>query len=162
MEPHGHNRLCFPDATFYDDGMVWNRLLLCLAGVILALGAGACGDEDAPRILSVSFPPDTSDPLGPFWVEAVVDDDRGVHDVVLLVATDVDTPYTRLQMDEKGEGHWEVSFGELAPDTTLYLIVEAIDAGGNRAQYPDPAMQQETGCVVAGELCWHRFQVLAP
>jgi hypothetical protein len=133
--------------------------LLLLVVVSAAFVGTGCGDDESPRILSVVFPEDTTDPIGPYLVEAVVSDNRAVHEVNLLLAADLAQAFDRLKMEDSGEGHYQTSFGELAPGQTVYLIVEARDREGNRSRYPD-AESQGSDCVLSGELCWHRFRVL--
>jgi hypothetical protein len=117
----------------------------------LALLLSACGDDQAPRILTVDFPVDTTDTEGPYVVTAVVTDNLGVHAVYLLMTTDPEGAYARERMPEVSEGHYEHALPGLPPESTLFLVVEAVDVDGNRSNFPD--------CEQFGDLCWYSFSV---
>ena len=119
----------------------------------------SCGG-DPPTILTASLPGEVSDGTGPFVITAVVTDDRGVRDVNLLMTSDLSQAYDRHRMREYGEAAYQTSIGPYAPGSVRYLIVEAVDADGNRSWYPDLAMSADVDCVVSQDLCWHVFSVL--
>ena len=119
----------------------------------------SCGDSP-PTILTASLPGEVSNGAGPFVITAVVTDDRGVRDVNLLMTSDLGQAYDRHPMREYGEGAYQTSIGPFAPGSVRYLIVEAVDADGNRSWYPDLAMSADVDCVVSQDLCWHVFSVL--
>jgi hypothetical protein len=129
-------------------------VLLCLLTTV------SCGDDQAPKILVASLPGEVTDGTGPFVVTAVVTDDRGVRDVNLLMTADLDQAYVHHRMRESGPAAYQTSIGPFSPGAVRYLIVEAVDADGNHAWYPDPLVSGETGCVVSRDLCWHVFLVL--
>lgn len=133
---------------------VWS---LCVAA---CLALGGCADDQAPRILWASFPPDTTDQVGPYSAEAVVEDDCCLDRVELVLTEDPDADADRLEMEALGEGHHGVSFGGFPAGTVMFLAVEARDAHGNWARYPEPADQPELDCVLgADQRCWVRFEV---
>ena len=121
----------------------------------------ACGDDHPPEILQTSLPAEVADGTGPFVVTAVVTDDRGVSEVSLLMTPDLREAYHQQRMLETTEAAYQTSIGPFSPGSVRYLIVEAVDADGNRAWYPHPDLSADTGCVVStNNLCWHEFSVL--
>lgn len=130
-------------------------------GLVALMLLAGCADEESPRILWVSFPPSTSDQVGPYEVEAVVEDNCCLRWVELLIADDPDDEPDRLRMEPLGEGHHGASFGGLPTGTLRLLAIEALDEHGNRARYPVPDSQPETDCeLVPDGTCWVRFEVL--
>lgn len=129
-------------------------------GLAVWLALGGCADDTPPQILWASFPPNTSDQVGPYSVEAVVEDNCCLDRVELLVTEDLQVDADRLAMEDMGEGHHGVSFGGFPAGTTMFLAIEARDAHGNWARYPEPADQSEGGCELGpDQLCWVRFEV---
>jgi hypothetical protein len=137
------------------------RLLMLSVSVLLGIGAfglSGCGDDQLPKILQVSFPAETSDPLGPYEVAAVVTDNWKIHEVNLLKSTDLSQAFVRQKMEHLGQGHYRASFGELTPGLTVFLIVEAKDSHGNRVRFPDQG-SDSIDCLMRGELCWYEFRI---
>ena len=121
------------------------------------MGIVSCGDDHPPEILQTSLPAEVADGTGPFVVTAVVTDDRGVSEVSLLMTPDLRDALHEL----KPTLVYQTSIGPFSPGSVRYLIVEAVDADGNRAWYPHPDLSADTGCVVStNNLCWHEFSVL--
>ena len=126
--------------------------------IFLFLASG-CGYDAPPEILQASLPAAVTDGAGPFVVTAVVTDNHGVLEVRLLTTPDLDVASYEHKMREVAEEYYQVSIGPFPPGARQYLIIEAADADGNRARYPDPELSAETGCVVQDGLCWHEFSV---
>ena len=127
--------------------------------LILLVFTAACGDDNPPRILETSLPAAVTDGSGPFVITAAVTDDREVSEVNLLNTPDLKQAYDQQHMPEVARDYYQTSIGPFSPGSLRYLIVEAVDADGNRAWYPHPDLSAETGCVVSSGLCWHEFSV---
>jgi hypothetical protein len=127
--------------------------------LILLLFTASCGDDHPPRILQTSLPAAVTDGAGPFVITAVVTDNFKVSRVNLLITPDLREAYDQQRMPRVAEEYYQTSIGPFSPGSLRYLIVEAVDADGNRAWYPRPDLSAETGCVVSSDLCWHEFAV---
>jgi len=126
--------------------------LLVLAA-LLGGGVGGCADGVPPEIEGVSLLPDTHDPVGPYAVEALVRDDRGLDQVQLLwCERRVDAPleckkkverYVTVVMENLGRDHFRgVIPGQPHGHVVEYYVL-AIDTSGNQTAVPPEAPVNE-------------------
>jgi hypothetical protein len=119
-----------------------DRLVVTFA-LLLALGAGACGD-DKPFFQSVLVPPDSYDTVGPYRIEAYVVAVKGVRGVTVRLPSDSDpSSYSEVLATFKADsGEAELWLADLPgrPAGTVFsFYLEAVDKGGSLVKYPSGA-----------------------
>lgn len=124
---------------------------------LLALLLVACADGSAPELQGVTMLPDTHDTLGPYRVDALSWDDRGLDQVQLLwcvrdtelgdsvnrCEVQLDAGYATVVMENLGSDHFRGQIPGQWHGRTVHYYVLAIDDSGNQTAVPDGAPRRD-------------------
>jgi len=123
---------------------------------LLALLLAACADGNAPSLEGVTMLPDTYDTVGPYRVDALAWDDRGLDQVQLWYCVwdteleEVDPcetryvdRYFRIVMENLGSDHFRGGIPGQWYGREVNYYVLAIDNSGNQTAVPGGAPKRE-------------------
>ncbi len=109
----------------------------------LACCLGACSVEP-PAFVSVLFPEETHDTVGPYRVEAWLETTRGIRYVLLRIGDEdpfSELLFSRERQDDQTE-LWGLDLPGRPPGWTYRFFLIAVETGGKKATFPEGAPEE--------------------